>query len=189
MNKKIVILLALTISLLAIPTAMAAPMTDEWLKQNAINGLLAIHPELDEVTLTAEIVSGWHIHPGVWWHKHVEITGTFGHKDSGFVYWTGRSYASGGIYTVEYSYVEPMRKPVVINTIMSYILGAKPAYYVDGRWVFNYPYAYSNPSNKVMHVTFTLEDVTRTYRLKPHQSISVFTPPSYWGLVPSWDLY
>jgi len=113
MNKKIMLT---TLLIVAMMTPMANAYyyfpNDEWVKQNAITGLLSEHTELSGLNFTATIVGGWEYHYGAPWHKHVVITATYGYNDTGSILWEGRSYSCGGIYTITYENTEPEPKPI-----------------------------------------------------------------------------
>lgn len=146
MNKKILLTILLITALLT-PTTYACPTsTDEQLKQNAIDCLIAEHPELSGGQFTAVITSEWEYHPHLDapWHKHVTVDVKYGYCNTGTAHWEGRSYDLGGVYTFVYEYTSPQQQPVkqepfkCDNLNVVRLLG--PIWYWNGRmWVYNTP--------------------------------------------------
>ena len=134
----------MTLALLT-PMAMAAPwLSDQWFIDKAIAGMHTLHPETIGIPVQGTLISWWE-HHGVGWHRHIEVTGTFGYQNTGSIYWTGRVYAyweyghaSGDVHEIEYSFTKPEPKPLPPAVLRcKYVMVAPCQFYWDGgSWKF-----------------------------------------------------
>jgi len=124
--------LAIILILATLGTPVSAQPTDSWLIENAIESLQDDYPKYKYVNFNGVVTTGWHTAPAL--HKHVTITARYGYEESGYVRWSGRSYATGGTYTMTYidQKPEPKFQTVIHNTQYMYTWNGKG-------WTYNTP--------------------------------------------------
>ena len=179
MNKKVVLALTLLVmSMLVVPMAYSAPLSNDWFIQNAREFVnteyLADH---QEISYSGAVVSGWETH-GVQCHKHVVIETVYkdsSYHDDGHSYLYCRVYSDGTCYTNTFTDSPPIDH-ITFKQKIVYLDLYCPYGYVDGHPVTYTPINYKNYGNETIYIHFTDYGYNYTFKLKPEFCLSIYTP-------------